>query len=506
MTIAARLLARFAGLDRAHGETILTNIVSGKGKKEAKYNTPRTPATIELWDRHLFGQLGLGIVPITDHATCCFGAIDIDKYDNDLTVLADELSKHQLPLILCRSKSGGAHLYLFTAEPVPAEVMRAKLMEWAVVLGYSGVEVFPKQTRLAGENDVGNWINMPYFGTTGPEGTERYAIAAGGKHLTVEEFLDLADLYAMSLEELKNTTTQITESMGDWWTEAPPCLQSLAARGFGEGGRNDALFNVAVYLRKRFPDDWADRLDGYNQQFMDPPLGHKEVAGVAKNAGKKTYEYKCNEPPIVSACNRQICLTRKCGVGTGDNDPGVVFGPLVKLQTVPPMWIWDVEGARIELTTQELKDQSRCHTKIIEVLNKWPIGVKPKQWSEIIREKLKNVEVVEVPADATPEGQMWALLEDYFRKTPARSRDDLAQGKPWTDPDAMITYFSSLAFKQFLEKERVKVDERQLWTWLRKRGAKDKFFNIKGRGVNTWGVPAFTKQTHDYAIPELENL
>jgi hypothetical protein len=57
---------------------------------------------------------GIGIVPIRDDATCVWGAIDIDlDKEPNLTVLAKQVHKLELPLIVCRSKSGGAHLYLF---------------------------------------------------------------------------------------------------------------------------------------------------------------------------------------------------------------------------------------------------------------------------------------------------------------------------------------------------------------------------------------------------------
>jgi hypothetical protein len=513
MTDAERLFHRFAGLSRAHGATRLKGVVTGKGKHEAHSETVRKPATVELWEQHLAGTYGIGIVPIRDDATCCFGAIDIDQYDKDLSKLADQIVALQLPLVPCRTKSGGVHLYLFTKEPTPATLVRERLMEWAVLLGHSGVEIFPKQSRLASENDIGNWINMPYYQG---DATNRYAIAAGGKKMSVRDFLDHADVMAVSVGELQDWQTVGDASMGEWWVDAPPCLQSLAAQGFGEGGRNNALFNIGVYLRKRFGDEtWQERLDSYNQKFMSPPLGHKEVAQVARSVNKKAYEYQCNQMPCVAACNRQICLTRAHGVGTGDGDPGVVFGGLVKLDTKPPLWIWDVDGARIELSTTELKDQQRFHTKVIEKLNKWPLMVKPKRWSEIIREKLSNCEVVDVPPDASMEGQVWALLEQYCTgRATAKSKEELALHKPWTDSDAddplkekpyiQRTWFSAVHFRQYLEKERIKVDERQLWLWLRNRGAKHKFFNIKGRGINCWGVPAFTAQNEDYSIPSTE--
>ena len=38
--------------------------------------------------------------------------------------------------------------------------------------------------------------------------------------------------------------------------DGPPCLQILCAEKISEGGRNNGLFNIGVYLRKAFPDSW----------------------------------------------------------------------------------------------------------------------------------------------------------------------------------------------------------------------------------------------------------
>ena len=502
--LAERFSARFQSLSRAHGRAYIGTKISEKGKVEARGQTVFEPLTVSLWEQHLAGEYSIGAVPITDDNTCVWGAIDVDDYTIDLYKVAEDIQQAGLPLVACRTKSGGAHLYCFTTEPVPAEVLRGKLMEWAILLGHSGVEVFPKQSKLAGQNDYGSWINLPYFEY---EHTLRYAVV-NGQHLSAEKFLDLADMIAMTPEALVNFQPEAVTEFQEWLEQGPPCLQSLAKTGFGEGMRNNGLFNIGVYLRKRYGDsNWEEKVDQYNQKFLHPPLGHKEVAHIVRSLSRKAYEYKCHDQPIVSVCNRQICFTRKYGVGQGEGDPGVVFGPLVKIKTEPPIWIWDVDGARVELTTQELKDQGRFHSRAIEAINKWPLPIKPKQWADLIRKALEQVEVQDVPPDATQEGQMWAHLDAYCTgRGMGRSKDDLLLHKAWTDPKTMRTYFSATHFKQYLEQQRMRVDEKTLWKWLRARGAEHKFLNIKGKGINTWHVPAFTLQSEDFDVPRLEEM
>jgi len=517
---AAQLFTRFSGLARAHGHFRPNGIERDRdGKQEGFTETVHAPVTIELWQGHLDGVYGVGIVPITDDATCRWGAIDVDIDKRpDLKQVAADVNRLELPLIVCRSKSGGAHLYLFCSEDIPATLVRGKLMEWAIALGYSGVEVFPKQIRLAGAKDVGNWINLPYFNALGADGSARYALDADGRHLTLDQFLSVADALAVSASELEGIGMPSDMSFGELLAEAPPCLQCIAGKGgAGEGQSNKMMFNIGVYLRKRHGESWEPELDQYNTEpFINNPRGHKEMGMLVKSINRKTYEYTCNESPIAQECNRQICLTRKYGIGGGDDDPGVVFGSLVKISTAPPTWIWDVDGARLELTTEQLKDQGRFHSACIDVLNKWPKWMKPATWSALIRQKLEHVEVIEAPPDARPEGMMWNYLQQYTTgRAQAKTREELLADKPWTPNADDVerfgkqvvkgrTYFRAGHFKAYLEQQRMAgVTEKRIWTWLRDRGAEHHTFNINGKIVTCWSIPSFTQQTESFTVPRI---
>ena len=101
----------------------------------------------------------------------------------------------KFPLIVCRSKSGGAHVFLFTKENIPASLMQSKLKQMAIILGYEGSEIFPKQTEILVERgDTGNFLNLPYYNEM--KGL-RYAINDNGAGCTLEEFYKLYDVYAL---------------------------------------------------------------------------------------------------------------------------------------------------------------------------------------------------------------------------------------------------------------------------------------------------------------------
>ena len=100
-----------------------------------------------MFEEHLEGRdPALGIIPINEQNKCRWACIDIDLYNGfDHKALILKIKKHNFPLTVCRSKSGGAHVFLFTGEFAPAAVFRSKLKDMAAILGYSRAEIFPKQ-------------------------------------------------------------------------------------------------------------------------------------------------------------------------------------------------------------------------------------------------------------------------------------------------------------------------------------------------------------------------
>lgn len=496
--IAQKLVNLFDGLDRAHGQFIITG-VKGSGKIEGRATTVLGRATDTHWLEHLQGTMGVGVVPIKDDGTVVWGAIDIDVYPIDFKKIYDKIEQLKLPLVICRTKSGGAHVFLFGSEPLPAALVRSKLMVYAAALGYPKVEIFPKQIRLASRNDVGNWLNMPYFQA---EKTERYCIV-GDKQLSVEEFIEYANSKKVDEETLQNLN--ITGNLNDDFMDGPPCLQSLASQGFPQGSRNSGLFAVGVYLRMKFPDDWEKEMDPSNQKYMNPPLPSKEVLLLTRSVSRKNYFYPCDKFPLNEHCSKELCRSRQYGIGEGnEDDPMVNIGSLVKLLTNPPVWIIDVDGVRMELDTDDLISQDRFRKRCVELINNYPNRIKPVAWEKLVREKLRNVEMIEAPDDAGSEGRMWFYLDNFCTSmVQARVKEELLMGKPWTSEGK--TYFRGSDFQRYLEQQHFRsMSSKELWAAMRRRGAEHTTFNIKGKCVQCWSVPAFTQQDSDFDIPEVE--
>ena len=74
----------FCGLDVAYGEYYLNGERDNKtGKEKGRATTKRGPVTDELFQKHLNGEINLGIIPIRSDNSCTWGCIDVDKYDLD---------------------------------------------------------------------------------------------------------------------------------------------------------------------------------------------------------------------------------------------------------------------------------------------------------------------------------------------------------------------------------------------------------------------------------------
>jgi hypothetical protein len=476
------LMLLFSGYPRCYGAYAPQLTDEGGGKMKGRAKTVKGDVTLELWLSHLSGEMGLGIVPIDEKNKVRFGAIDIDEYPLDLKKLNANIQKFKLPLVLCRTKSGGAHLYLFLESPHPAGDIQLKLREMVSRLGYGNAEIFPKQSALLSDRgDVGSWINMPYFNVGK---TERYALDANGEELTLPNFMNYARMRLTTYEKLR----EIKPADDNQLPGGPPCLNHLVSLGFPQGTRNNGLFNMAIYAKKADPDNWRTMVQEYNATKMTPPLDINEVQGIIGSIEKKSFTYTCKQAPIANYCNMTRCRGCKHGIGGEASMPK--FGSLSKYDSDPPIWFLDVDGGgRLQLTTEELQSPMYFQKRCMIDLNVMPGLPKRETWNEMIQELLKDVHVIEVPREVTPEGRLWILFEEFCTgRSQAKTAEELLLGKPY-ELNGMV-YFRAADFLKFLERQNFREFRANMISMhLREWGCVAKFWNLSGKGVNTYGVP-----------------
>jgi hypothetical protein len=485
-----RFMNLFHGYELAHGQYRVKK-QEADGKMSGRAVTVSEPATEENFKNHLDGgDYILGIIMLKLDNSCNFGVIDIDiRGETKLNESLESLEKkiRNTPLILCRSKSGGAHLYLFCKPAIAAIDMVAKLNEFAAQLGYGGSEIFPKQISRANEKDRGNWINLCYWDG---DKSERHAIH-NGKKLSLKEFIELAEKKTTDHEKLESYKPKLT----DVFKDGPPCLQHIMTMGFPEGGRNSSLFNVGVYYRKKNPDDWQEDLMKFNYENLSTPLPSNEVNGIVKSVSRKDYAYTCKQPPICNYCEKSKCMRREYGVGGIGGGLAIEVDAITKYETENKSsvrWYVEMQGERIEVTTQQLLDQRQLQKLCVEKLNKCPNVMPVLKWEKRINELLQSVEVIIDPDDASPQGQFEKALDAFLTgKVQARQKDEIMNGKPWHNVDEQKVYFRSEDLFIYLEARRYRYSsQHQIWSWLRNLGGDRKTFRIKGKVVKVWSVPA----------------
>ena len=481
--LAISFFRLFRGSTRAHGIFQIETSLTPKQKGKAR-TVKSGGAETKHWENHLNGEDSLGIIPITEDNQVYWGCIDIDVYPLDIPHVVHLIEYQKFPLVVCRSKSGGAHVFLFVKEAIPAGDMQDKLRELSAALGHGGVEIYPKQREiLVQRNDVGSWLNMPYFG--GDDST-RYAFNEKGNAISMKKFLGLATARKISHKELLSIKVPETKDL----KEGPPCLKILLKQGFPEGTRNNGLFNVGVYLKKATPDTWDKKIEEYNRKYVTPPLPAQEVLALIKTLQKKDYNYRCSTEPIRSYCNRNKCLTFRYGVGEDHGIP--TFSSLAKLNTDPPLWFISISDRRIELTTEQLQNQLRFQRVCMEQLNLMPPRMNEKSWQNLVQHLMENgMEIIEVSKDVSIEGQFMELLESFCTDLAQASvKDEILLGKPWTKEH--VTYFRLKDLKSYLVKQRfTEMGSNRIASKLKDLGAEHRFWSIKKRGINVWAIPAF---------------
>ena len=503
MSQASRLLATFAGAGNAHGTTIVGR-VGRNGKAESQSRIIREPLTEELVQAHIDGTQGVGAIPINDDNKCQFGCLDIDVYDLNHGELQDKIQKMKLPLMHCRSKSGGAHLYLFMKDWETAAQVRDYLSEMSIALGHSGCEIFPKQdTIIAERGDVGNFINMPYFNADLPQ---RYCFNKKTEALELDEFLDAVDKARVSLPELEGLKFAGERKH---FTDGPPCLEHLFAEGPITDERNKTMFMCGVYNKLKHSDDWENRLEEDNRTLCSDPLPSHEILNLRKSLTKKDWGYTCKDQPFKSYCDPVVCAVRKFGIGKDAPDAPEVGGLTIMLSE-PRVYFMDVNGGRIQLTTEQLQNQVLWQRACMEQMNIMPPTVKAQKWQTMINQLMQTATHLDVPEEATIKGQFKDHLHSYCTsQIRAMAPEEMEMGKPWTD--AGTTKFKLEGLIEYLHHRRFKVENRgHLIQMIRDLGGDSTKVNFhksdgKRTTIRCWYIPSFEENKIELPIKEMND-
>ena len=326
-------------------------------------------------------------------------------------------------------------------------------------LGFGGSEIFPKQTEILVERgDTGNFLNLPYHGDTLGF---RYTFLENGEEASLEEFYKIYDDSVQTKAQIESIVVKGKVVKEEAFKDGPPCLNKLADEGFGEGSRNNALFNVAVYHKQANPDNWEDKVMEDNTKWMNPPLNYKEVQALLVSVNKRGYDkYRCKDQPICGVCNAAKCRTKRFGVGF-EEEQMPEMDTLSKIASNPPQWFLNVDGKRIELKTEQLHNANLFALALLDQANIISPIPKAKDWREIyLKQLMLNLEEIEPLESLNSNEQLENLLYDFtVHRAQARTKEDILNKAAWTDDDKKITLFKMDDFFAFAKRNNWEMDK-----------------------------------------------
>lgn len=500
----------FRGFDCRHGRYEIQK-QEASGKLSGRAKTVDFAPTLADYEAHLEGTTGIGIIPLTQDNRVYFSALDIDVYGEGFShaKMAERLK--ELPVLITRSKSGGCHVWLFTPWGSPASTVVDVWKKWASELGYGKSEIFPKQTSRASKEDVGNWINLPYFGDS------RKCVMVDKKgnpvELTLEQFLDMAEAITKDPnfnqdwlnEKAPNVRAQrsIADSKEDF-VDGPICLERIINGGGPvDGSRNNFFFNLAVYLYRKYGNAAVVKEKLQQVNYGSPEvykqakkafesLGDAEISNVVKSATGKDYGYQCQQAPLCNYCEPKECKLRKFGIGSGPIDLPVDINGFCKILTTPPMYAFNADGVRVQLKNgADLLHQKSFRVHVMDATSKALPILQEAKWTELVNFWLENCDEVEGPPDSDPRSVILEELSLFIDRFKARDKKQILNGKVFWDEEKGVAIFRLNDFQKHLRNMRLSFEQRELTMFLKANGVKyaEKGTTVGTSSLRPWYAP-----------------
>ena len=432
--------------------------------------------TFDEYSDHVNGKVSLGVVPIQKDGTCIFCALDADYYNGKSDQYLKMALRHNFPLVPFRSKSGGLHLYLFFASPVPAKDARVIMATFRDLLCLPRqTEIFPKQDVLP-EGSCGNWINLPYFDA---ENSARYMYDSLGASLSFREAVDACYERKVTLQQAKDFIDLLP------YNDAPPCIQKILLSGECVQ-RNVFMLSVGVYLKAKYGDGFEEELYKANA-CLNMPLSEQELKStVIKSLTTKSYTYKCKDAPLHALCNSQACKQRKYCVG--ERVSALEYGTFTKYNTDPPRYSWIVNGVNLEFSNaRDIMSQDKFRELVFTNLDMLPEKVSEAVWTGTVNLALKNVVIEDAVDDSLSSfAAIQEVIMDYFVTAEATLTltDAIQANKPYFHSERMTILFKQTALLSYI-KNRLGASAKteDVMPWLRRHGVSGTSRKIGARSM-----------------------
>lgn len=436
-----RLQSLFRGNSRIIGLASNDLVDEGNGKlNQSSRRFAAGPATTKHWERHLLGIESLGLVPINDHQEVKFMAIDVDldimeELKVTLASLAAQIEAAKLPFIVCRSKSGAAHLYVFFKDNIKVAKPRQALQSMAAFLGLLAgnrpIEYFPHTSNLNPDSN-GKYINLPYFNS---DDGERFALDSEGNRLSLDDFITLAEGKLITSSDFCKWQAPKSEDefLRDVISNGPPCLQTIYDQGIEDGTKNDILLQFGILFKKYSEETYVDNVELINRTRCDTPHDFRDLQRTLKGLKNKDYHYNCAHPCMAPICAKSLCMGRKYGIKAKINFP--IIKEVVQWGADDEYFELHLEdGRKLRILAAELLDFNAVQAEVVRSLHIVLPIPKPMDWREFCFGLMGKVKRVEINKEFSVEHSIRGLIVAYATsRTIGTKLEDLLVRKPVKD-------------------------------------------------------------------------
>ena len=488
----------FTGLKRNFGYANVKNgyIDPETGKLKLKpgdYGWAQKPVTDKDYLDHLSGEKSIGIQACDDEGMAKFGAIDVDpQYKNfNPKKFLDKIKQYNLPIVPCKSKSGGLHLCIFLKKAAKATIIRNFLNTLLFTFNLApATEIFPKQTELgADENGKllnGNFINLPYYNKK-----ERPALNLDGTSFTFEQFIQVVEANQKTAKELEDfSLTHVKNVLQGGATEfedGPPCLQALSKNKLTDG-RDRFLYNYMVFAKKKYPDDWEQKVVEAARDYFEysKEWDDERVRLKIRTWKKETKGHTCNEEPIVHHCMKAECVKRKYGIASDKRRAFPALSGLTKINYKPdPEYTLNValpDGVKVKpvhaKSIEWITDQRKARNIVAVAAGFVPPVVKNDAYQEILDLLFSTQKTIDPPKGTSPEEQLFDYMKEYVNGPKADTYVSfksggtlLEEGDAYFRFDPFYNFLKSKEWKTKPDRtaQMIKTDEKIKGEFTRKR-------------------------------------
>lgn len=471
----------FRGRDDAYGtySDVSHTLPDEKGKRVARAQTKREPVTQGVWDAHLAGKSRMGIVPVLKDRKCWWFVIDVDLYKEKglHEDIANRITECGLPLVQTCSKSGGAHLWCFLSEPIEAAKARSVAENFRHRLklpATAHVDIFPAQDKA---DDVGNWVNLPYFGDTcwcvGETGAEK---------LSLDDFLVYANDRVQHPSDLNIQSKQKTKASK---SDAPPCIDFMRENGLPEGFRNNGITQFAVYALKSKGDDWKEAVQEFNETACETPVHRAELSTIFKSVQVGKYQYMCDKiAPLY--CDKKECKLREYGIGRAKQSANdILIQRLEKIDGEEPVYRVTMKGKRFQIGLSELFLYTAFKKAALGAINEFLPMIKQSDWEPFMNDQLQLMEIEDAAADTQMRDRVISLFHAFTENTTTESLSAAYLSRlPYYDGEHLI--FRGDDFMQIVDRQLNKLPREKTWAIMRDFGCVLSEHNVDGNKVKFW--------------------